>query len=105
MLAFCFNPIFGQGNEDKPIVISLTAVQQHDDFKWSIAGDLNGQNPNILSEVSWKNLRSMGFRTEIEIPFKKMFFIKANFSQLYIVSGTATDIDYAEGEAPFLGLT
>lgn len=96
MLAFCFNPSFGQENQEKPIIISLTAVQQHDDFKWAISGDLNGQNPNILSEVSWKDLRSTGFRIEAEIPFKRKFFIKSNFSQLYIVKGTVTDIDYAE---------
>ena len=96
MLAFWFNPAFGQENKEKPIVISLTAVQQHDDFKWSIAGDLNGENPNILSALSWKDLRSRGFKLETEIPFKKQFFIKGNFYQLYIVKGTATDIDFAD---------
>ena len=96
MLAFCFGPIFGQENEKKPIAISLSAIQQHDDFKWSIAGDLNGENPNILSELSWKDLRSRGFKLETEIPLKKQFFFKGAFSQLYILNGTATDIDYAD---------
>lgn len=59
--------------------LNVRPICIHKWWKWSIAGDLNGQNPNILSEVSWKDLGSTGFKIETEVPFKKQFLSKLNF--------------------------
>ena len=37
-------------------------------FNWNIAGDMFGENPNILSELDFKNLLSTG--TGIELSYK-----------------------------------
>ena len=29
-----------------------------DDLDWNIAGDINGNNPNVLSELTWDDVKS-----------------------------------------------
>lgn len=39
--------------------LSLDAGFRSDDLDWSIAGDADGNNPNILSELTWENIKSL----------------------------------------------
>ena len=67
----------------------------NEDFKWSIAGDnFQGDPINILSELTWKDLRGTSFNSGIKWNAWKLFNIENNFSFATITSGTATDIDY-----------
>ncbi len=65
-------------------------------FDWSIAGNQN--TPNVLSELTWKNLRSYGGQANITMQVNKVirplvsFVIEKNFK------GIASDIDYAEDD-------
>lgn len=64
-------------------------------FDWNIAGNENGQYPNILSELQWKDLRGpkMGIKSAISILSK--FQLKLDLSYKIITAGKVSDTDYA----------
>jgi hypothetical protein len=66
-----------------------------DNLKWSIAGNLDGQNPNIYSELIWKNTR--GPLGELKLKFfRKNLVLNANISFSAIDGGSVTDSDYSQ---------
>lgn len=69
---------------------------QSEDFQWSIAGNSNGQNPNVLSEVIWKNIQSKGAGAAIQWNICSGILFKGDYHRSFIYSGTATDTDYAQ---------
>jgi len=73
---------------------SLTTGYQSEDFRWSIAGNVQGTDPNILSELKWKNLSGPTVGVSAGWNFWKSFSLRSGFSQLFIVSGSVTDADY-----------
>jgi hypothetical protein len=76
------------------ISISLSSFYRMDDFKWSIAGNSNGSNPNIYSEIYWKKLRSTGISANIDWQFREKFVLNTSFSRSFIAAGKVTDNDY-----------
>ncbi|HTI10075.1 MAG TPA: hypothetical protein VL832_16015 [Puia sp.] len=83
------------GQTDKSrLHFSLLSGYQHEDFRWSIAGDINGNNPNIYSELIWKQLAGPIAGIEGEWNFWKSFSLRSSYSRLFIVSGKVTDMDY-----------
>jgi hypothetical protein len=66
-----------------------------DSLDWNIAGNLQGNNPNVLSELKWKDLHiheaQLGLRTEL----RNTFVLKGSISYGVIVSGDNRDSDYA----------
>ncbi|MBB6237679.1 outer membrane protease [Pedobacter sp. AK013] len=69
---------------------------QQSKFDWSIAGNAAGANPNILSELIWKNLKGPGFGLDIKYNITNRFSIKATNQYSSITKGEAEDTDYAE---------
>jgi hypothetical protein len=77
-------------------MLSLTVCSAYfvEDLRWSIAGDKHGNNPNVLSELTWKNLR--GIQPTITLnwnPWKALRF-RSTFASSFIMAGTVTDTDY-----------
>lgn len=66
------------------------------DFNWSIAGDLNGQSPNILSELNFKNIKSIGYFVKGTYQLFKGIKITGYYETNEVVGGHGTDIDYKE---------
>ncbi|KIO77730.1 hypothetical protein TH53_07260 [Pedobacter lusitanus] len=66
-----------------------------DDFRWSIAGNSMGQNPNILSEVKWKNIKGPGMGLDIRWNIWSPIFLKGSYHRTFIKSGLVSDTDYA----------
>jgi hypothetical protein len=72
-----------------------------DQLDWSIAGDSNGENPNILSELTWDDieifqLQATGWLEIGELPFlKRNSLVLANISFGKILAGDVRDSDYA----------
>ena len=65
-----------------------------DDFRWNIALDPTGtQTPNILSELTWKDIRIEELRLEGEMEALRMSF-QGFFSVGRIVGGSNQDSDY-----------
>ncbi len=78
------------------IEIDLSMAYQTDDFKWSIAGNSQGQNPNILSEVSWQNLQGPTYYLGIYLPIFSKIALQASYGQFFILNGRVNDTDYLE---------
>jgi len=79
----------------KGIAVEVGYGYRRDSFDWNIAGDIQGDNPNVLSELKWKDLLihevHLGLRTNL----KKSFVLKGSISYGEIVSGDNRDSDYA----------
>jgi len=74
--------------------IALSSGYQSEDFRWSIAGNTQGTNPNIYSELKWKNLAGVVPGAEVDWNFWKTFHLRSSYSRLFISSGNVTDMDY-----------
>ena len=74
--------------------ITFSSGFQHEQFSWSIAGNINGQNPNIYSELIWKDLRGVSTEAGIDWQAKGKFRVKTCYSRMFILSGAGSDTDY-----------
>src|SRR3569833_290322 len=74
--------------------ISLSTGRQVEDFNWSIAGNISGQSPNVLSEVKWKNVSGQNYATALQWNACKKIIITGGYSRVSIGSGDVSDIDY-----------
>ncbi len=72
-----------------------------DQLDWSISGDTNGENPNILSELNWEDIeifqiQATGWLELGELPFlsrNSLALINLSFGK--IIGGHVQDSDYA----------
>lgn len=62
-------------------------------FDWSIAGNNDGRNPNILSELRWYELTSFSHRVDMKIPYKN-WALDAHISKSFVIHGRVSDGDY-----------
>lgn len=69
---------------------------RQENLDWSIAGDENGQNPNVFSELIWKKVRGPQLGLLAEWKILKKLSIGLDLSYLNIVTGRVTDADYAD---------
>jgi Protochlamydia outer membrane protein len=82
--------------------VEFTAGFRSDQLEWNISGDRGGNNPNILSELAWKDietfqLRSNGWIELDKIPYlRKQSVFLANLSIGKILDGDVRDSDYAD---------
>lgn len=92
----CTNDAYAQDSE-----LSLGIGYLQKNLDWSIAGNLNGENPNIYSELQWNNIVGPYFRITgyQKISNHLRLIIHGNFSKT--VSGTAIDNDYEENDRTF----
>lgn len=74
--------------------VSVSAGYRVDSLNWSIAGNSAGGNPNILSELSWKNLESAQIGIESDISFDEEIYIRSYINYGYIFDGEVQDSDY-----------
>jgi hypothetical protein len=82
---------------DKKFFLLVSVNQTTEDFRWSIAGNIEGNSPNIYSELIWKDLKGTPFKLDAQWNFWKSFMLRTRVSRLNITSGKVTDSDY-EGD-------
>ena len=81
--------------------IEMDAGYRSDQLDWNIAGDLDGSNPNVLSELTWEDLETFqvqanGWLELGELPFlKRNTMLLGNISFGKILGGNVQDSDYA----------
>ena len=85
---------YGQGLEKKLQVSFLTGHQQ-ENFHWDIAGNLNGQSPNVLSELKWNKVSGQNYSAALQWNFWRRFSLLGEYSRVNIRSGNVSDTDYA----------
>lgn len=96
LLLFCGLPSSAQIADEK-LQLSVKAGYFHEDFRWSIAGITNNNNyVNVLSELRWKNLRGSCAQVSGQYLFSNNIFVRANFSESFIVAGRNTDTDFGQ---------
>lgn len=61
--------------------------------RWSIAGNSNGTNPNIYSELIWKDLQCANLQAGIGYQYKQ-WGVRLNYNESFTQGGKVTDTDY-----------
>jgi hypothetical protein len=72
----------------------LSTGYRVDDLDWNIAGDINGNNPNILSELEWKGLESFQLKIANKTVFNQLFLLRGSLTYGWIFDGENQDSDY-----------
>jgi hypothetical protein len=72
----------------------LTTGRRLDDLDWNIAGDINGNNPNILSELTWKDLESFQLKMAGKTTFQQLLMLRGSLAYSWIFDGENQDSDY-----------
>ena len=73
--------------------LSVSNGYRLDQFMWNIAGDINGKNPNILSELTWKDLEIYEIAGDLtlEMPYA---YTRASIKKGWINNGQSQDSDF-----------
>jgi len=87
--------LFAQEKE-RPFEIGFYSGYASADLKWSIAGNSDGQSPNVLSEVKWNDVAGLSIGTSLKVKITKNWFVAGRFSKCFVNNGTVTDADYAQ---------
>jgi len=86
---------YSQDIEQK-LQLSLSTGRQQEDFNWSIAGNSNGQSPNILSELKWKNVSGQNYAAFAQWNLWRRVSIFADYNRTSVTSGSVSDMDYSK---------
>lgn len=68
---------------------------RQDNLDWNIAGDRSGNNPNILSELTWENLESYQLGLSGHVDIGRRLRLKGAVAYATIYEGKNQDSDYA----------
>lgn len=79
----------------KGVELTVGYGYRQDSFDWNIAGDLQGNDPDVLSELKWKDLHIHEARLGLRTSLDKAFVLKGSIHYGVIVSGDNRDSDYA----------
>ncbi|MGS2741716.1 hypothetical protein [Sinomicrobium sp. M5D2P17] len=93
-LLFTCNDVLAQEFPEYKLSIHPYVKYRQEDLRWSIAGDVNGQNPNILSELIWKRLQGPQVGLMIQKNISRRFSVQADMSYMGVTTGRVTDTDY-----------
>lgn len=74
------------------VSLDLGTGYRQDVFNWNISGGENG--PNVLSELKWKDLRSLNVYAELKIYLPYQFYFRFNGDYGRICQGNNSDTDY-----------
>jgi hypothetical protein len=80
--------------EDFQISTSLDTGYRIDNLRWNIAGNYSGNSPNILSELTWKDLKIYQIGAHTKIYVDEGIFVQGSFNYGIIVDGKNQDSDY-----------
>jgi hypothetical protein len=85
--------LYGQTGSQK-LSLTVTTGYARQDLKWSIAGNLAGESPNIYSELQWKKIGGQSVAAALEWNIWKKLLLMADYSHTFINTGTVADNDY-----------
>jgi hypothetical protein len=99
----CAGPPLTPRNADADFIdtleFGLHGGYRLDQFDWNIAGNLAGQNPNVLSELDWKDLKiwQIGVTGKLAVgndTADYLTYIRGSLDYGWITDGTVRDSDY-----------
>lgn len=74
--------------------LGLSSGLRRDNFRFNIAGNESGTNPNILSELNWKHMDIYELRASGEFLTRQSIVIKTDVNYGWILGGDMRDSDY-----------
>ncbi|MDB5148738.1 MAG: hypothetical protein JWQ57_2758 [Mucilaginibacter sp.] len=86
--------LYAQSGGNK-LQFDITDGYQRENFHWSIAGNSNGQNPNVFSELKWAKLGGKSVTASLQWNVYQKFSFYADYSRQFITSGSVNDSDYS----------
>jgi hypothetical protein len=95
IIACCIFKVNAQDVEPK-LQLSLSSGYHRENFHWSIAGNTNGQNPNIYSELKWKDVGGTAYNASLQYNVWKQVILYGSYSRVSVTSGSVSDIDYSQ---------
>jgi hypothetical protein len=66
-----------------------------DNLNWNIAGDSNGNNPNILSELTWEDIDIFQLKAGIRSTIGEAFYVRGSLGYGWVFDGQNQDSDYS----------
>jgi hypothetical protein len=72
----------------------ITGGYRRDDLDWNIAGDINGNNPNILSELTWDDIESYQVKFQGSLVWPRIIALRGSANYGWIFNGDNQDSDY-----------
>jgi hypothetical protein len=84
--------------KDVNVEIMMDYGYRHDELDWNIAGTTDGTDPNILSELSWKDLIIHQVSLGLYVHTISGLYMRNYFACGVIVDGENQDSDYAEDD-------
>ena len=86
--------LLGTGRCLGQVRVAVSAGYEREDLHWSIAGNSAGQDPNIYSELKWRNAAGVFARADVKWTLWKRWRIAASGSRTFTRWGSMTDTDY-----------
>jgi Protochlamydia outer membrane protein len=83
-----------QDIEQKTQLSFSAGKQQQQNFNWSIAGNQNGESPNVLSELKWKDVSGTAYSASLQWNFWHRFAVMGSYNRVDVHSGSVNDMDY-----------
>jgi len=83
--------------QEHRFTISAGGAANISDFNWSIAGNMQGQSPNVLSELQFKKVSSLGIYIEGSYRLLKWLELNGSWQKNGAIGGDGVDTDY-EGD-------
>ena len=80
---------------------ALMLGHRTDNLKWSIAGNVQGFDPNILSELTWSDVESIQLRTTQAWTIRRHFYLRGAGDFAWITAGANQDSDYLRDNRAF----
>lgn len=96
VLSSACNTVIGQESAGGELFIQPYVKYRQENLRWSIAGDVKGQNPNIYSELKWKKIRGPQIGALIHKGLSEALSVQFDISYMAAVTGRVTDADYRE---------
>ena len=76
------------------IGFTISNGYRRDDLNWNIAGNTDGSNPNILSELTWRDIEIYQIKLSHSILWPRIVYFRAALDYGWIMDGKNQDSDY-----------
>jgi hypothetical protein len=73
---------------------NLSNGYRRDDIDWNIAGNPDGDNPNVLSELTWDDIEIYQVRLQGALEIRRILYARGSAGYGWILDGDNQDSDY-----------
>ncbi|MBC9913050.1 hypothetical protein [Chitinophaga varians] len=82
------------GQLKKKFSVGLMTGYHQENFQWSVAGNIHGENPDIYSELIWRNIGGPCVAGHLHWNPWRRLVLAADFDYAFITQGRVSDMDY-----------